>query len=139
MDSFVLSAALEERGWTRNSPMRFSLKRTFVAVGVIAAGFYGWIRWPTIAATSFVAKSDIDPTSVMMQFDAPEDRQLWISDFVKTSQSSKYTLKPTNRSFLDALLGIQSFDFGPYDIVAKRGRVTVCGPYWDFGAGKMRR
>lgn len=119
--------------------MRFSLRRTFVAVAIIAAGFYGWIRWPTTAATSFVAKSEIDPTSVMMQFDDPDDQTRWIHDFVKTSQSSKYTLKPMNRSFMDAILGIQGFDFGPYDIIAKRGRVIVYGPYWDFGAGKMRR
>lgn len=119
--------------------MRFSLKRTFVVVAIIAAGLYGWIRWPTIAATSFVAKSEVDPTCVMMQFDNAEDQKLWIRDFVRTSQSSKYTLKPMNRSFLDALLGKQSFDFGPYDVIAKRGRVTVHGPYWDFGAGKMRR
>ncbi len=118
--------------------LRFNLRTLLLALAIIATGLF-WIRWPTMTASSFVAKSEVDPSAIMVQFESPEDQKQWITDFAKTAQSAKYNLKPMNRSFMNALRGVQCFDYGPYDVVAERGRVTVHGPYYDFGAGKMRR
>ncbi len=118
--------------------LRFNLRTLLLALTIIATSLF-WIRWPTMSASSFVAKSEIDPSEIMVQFDSPEDQKQWMTDFEKTAQSAKYNLKPMNRSLMSALCGVQCFDYGPYDVVAARGRVKVYGPYYDFGAGKMSR
>ncbi|MCS7467073.1 hypothetical protein NZK35_10480 [Stieleria sp. ICT_E10.1] len=118
--------------------LRFGIRTILLAVAVVAIGLF-WIRWPVMTASSFVAAPEVSPERVIVDFDTLDEQMERIRRFAIDERNSGVELKAFDRTFRDALVGVQHFDYGMYDITARRGKVAVYGPYYSFGAGKLRR
>ena len=118
--------------------IRFSLRSILFVIAIVAMGLF-WIRWPSMTASSFVANPNIDPKLVILDFDTLEEQMKRMAGFSVDNRNATAQLVAFERSFIDVLTGVQHFDYGMYDITARRGKVAVYGPYYNFGFGKMRR
>ena len=118
--------------------IRFNLRTLLLAVTLIAMGLF-WIRWPSMTASSFVADPKVSPTRVIVDFDSLDEQMVRIQRFASDEGISTFELKTTDRKFSDVLVGVQHFDYGPYHITARRGKVAVYGPYYIFGGIEITR
>lgn len=118
--------------------LRFSVRTVLLAATVVALGLF-WIRWPMMTASSFVADPEVSPERIILDFDSLDEQMERIRGFAFDERSSTIELKAFDRTFTDVLIGVQHFDYGMYDITARRGKIAVYGPYYSFGAGKVRR
>ncbi|CAD73013.1 hypothetical protein-signal peptide prediction [Rhodopirellula baltica SH 1] len=118
--------------------LRFSTRTMLFAATVVAMALC-WIRWPMMTASSFVANPDVPTDRIIVDFDTLDEQIERIRFFASDERNSGVELKAFNRTFVDVLLGVQHFDYGMYDVTARRGKVAVYGPYFSFGAGKIRR
>ena len=118
--------------------LRFSIRSSLLTVTVVAMVLF-WIRWPIMTASSFVADPRVSPEGIIVDFDTLDEQLERIRGFASAERNSKVELKAFDRTFTDVLVGVQQFDYGMYDITARRGKVAIYGPYYSFGAGKLRR
>ena len=118
--------------------LRFSIRSSLLTVTVVAMVLF-WIRWPIMTASSFVADPRVSPEGIIVDFDTLDEQLERIRGFASAERNSKVELKAFDRTFTDVLVGVQQFDYGMYDITARRGKVAIYGPCYSFGAGKLRR
>lgn len=118
--------------------LRFGLRTLLLVTAFLAVGLF-WIRWPMMTASSFVANPSLGKTQVIVDKETLDEQLDRIRLFSSDEQNSKADLVTFDRSVMDVLVGVQRFEYGSYDITARRGKIAIYGPYYYFGPIKARR
>ena len=118
--------------------LRFNLKFMFGAATAIALLIF-WVRWPLMTAEAFVRNPQANSAVLLTEMDTLEEQVARIEALGASGKNRNLTLKPFPRTFWDVVGGSQHFSYGAFELTARRGKIGVYGPYFDFGFGPIRR
>ena len=111
---------------------RFSLRSLLLVLSIVTFAVF-WICWPAITARAFISAPNVHSWSIIQDEDEANIHFERIQAFVETPERSLMppvsTLMAQRRTLHEVLMGEQVFDYGPYVIIARRGRIGFHGPF----------